>query len=71
MDDHEPTIRSRELGEGLRRAMKYAGLNGQQVARPTRLVTELGVPATVRQTWRERGAGVGIPGGVPGDRRGA
>jgi transcriptional regulator with XRE-family HTH domain len=33
MDDHEPTIRSRELGEGLRRAMQYAGLNGQQVAR--------------------------------------
>lgn len=32
MDDHEPTIRSRELGEGLRRAMKYVGLNGQQVA---------------------------------------
>ncbi|MBV9730306.1 MAG: helix-turn-helix domain-containing protein [Pseudonocardiales bacterium] len=33
MDDHEPTIRSRELGEGLRRAMQYAGLNGKQVAR--------------------------------------
>jgi transcriptional regulator with XRE-family HTH domain len=32
MDDHEPTIRSRELGEGLRQAMKYVGLNGQQVA---------------------------------------
>ena len=32
MDDHEPTIRSRELGEGLRRAMQYAGLNGKQVA---------------------------------------
>jgi transcriptional regulator with XRE-family HTH domain len=32
MPDHEPTIRSRELGEGLRRAMKYAGLNGQQAA---------------------------------------
>jgi transcriptional regulator with XRE-family HTH domain len=32
MPDHEPTIRSRELGEGLRRAMEYAGLNGQQVA---------------------------------------
>jgi plasmid maintenance system antidote protein VapI len=33
MPDHEPTVRSRELGEGLRRAMAYAGLNGQQVAR--------------------------------------
>jgi transcriptional regulator with XRE-family HTH domain len=33
MPDHEPTVRSRELGEGLRRAMTYAGLNGQQVAR--------------------------------------
>jgi transcriptional regulator with XRE-family HTH domain len=32
MPDHEPTIRSRELGEGLRRAMQYAGLNGQEVA---------------------------------------
>jgi len=32
MPDHEPTIRSRELGEGLRRAMERAGLNGAQVA---------------------------------------
>jgi transcriptional regulator with XRE-family HTH domain len=33
MKDHEPTIRSRELGEGLRRAMEHAGLNGRQAAR--------------------------------------
>ena len=33
MDDHEPTIRSRELGEGLRRAMVDAGLTGRQAAR--------------------------------------
>jgi len=33
MRDHEPTIRSRELGEGLRRAMEHAGLNGRQAAR--------------------------------------
>ncbi|MGH3870946.1 MAG: helix-turn-helix domain-containing protein [Pseudonocardiaceae bacterium] len=32
MQDHEPTIRSRELGEGLRRAMERVGLNGKQVA---------------------------------------
>ena len=32
MYDREPTIRSRELGEGLRRAMEQAGLNGQQAA---------------------------------------
>ncbi|HEY6423390.1 MAG TPA: helix-turn-helix transcriptional regulator [Pseudonocardiaceae bacterium] len=33
MQDREPTIRSRELGEGLRRAMQHAGLTGQQVAK--------------------------------------
>jgi transcriptional regulator with XRE-family HTH domain len=32
MGDHEPTIRSRELGEGLRRAMERAGLSGVQAA---------------------------------------
>jgi transcriptional regulator with XRE-family HTH domain len=32
MADREPTIRSRELGEGLRRAMERAGLNGKQAA---------------------------------------
>ncbi|MGI9001344.1 MAG: helix-turn-helix domain-containing protein [Pseudonocardia sp.] len=32
MADREPTVRSRELGEGLRRAMERAGLNGQQAA---------------------------------------
>jgi transcriptional regulator with XRE-family HTH domain len=32
MYDREPTIRSRELGEGLRRAMEQAGLNGKQAA---------------------------------------
>ncbi|MGH3977784.1 MAG: helix-turn-helix domain-containing protein [Pseudonocardiaceae bacterium] len=32
MQDREPTIRSRELGDGLRRAMEQAGLNGKQVA---------------------------------------
>lgn len=30
MQDGEPTIRSRELGEGLRKAMHKAGLNGRQ-----------------------------------------
>lgn len=30
MRDREPTIRSRELGEGLRRAMRQAGLSGTQ-----------------------------------------
>ncbi|HKR50331.1 MAG TPA: helix-turn-helix transcriptional regulator [Pseudonocardiaceae bacterium] len=33
MDDREPTVRSRELGEGLRRAMQHAGLSGKDVAR--------------------------------------
>ncbi len=33
MYDREPTIRSRELGEGLRRAMEQAGLNGKQAAK--------------------------------------
>jgi transcriptional regulator with XRE-family HTH domain len=33
MKDREPTIRSRELGEGLRQAMEYAGFNGSEVAR--------------------------------------
>ncbi|HEY3895302.1 MAG TPA: helix-turn-helix transcriptional regulator, partial [Pseudonocardiaceae bacterium] len=33
MDDREPTIRSRELGEGLRRAMHNAGLSGKDVAK--------------------------------------
>lgn len=32
MQDREPTVRSRELGEGLRRAMERAGLNGKQTA---------------------------------------
>jgi len=32
MLDREPTIRSRELGDGLRRAMQQAGLNGKQAA---------------------------------------
>jgi Helix-turn-helix domain len=32
MRDREPTVRSRELGEGLRRAMEDAGLNGKQAA---------------------------------------
>jgi transcriptional regulator with XRE-family HTH domain len=30
--DREPTIRSRELGEGLRQAMERAGLSGKDVA---------------------------------------
>ncbi|MDQ3760586.1 MAG: helix-turn-helix domain-containing protein [Actinomycetota bacterium] len=32
MPHREPTIRSRELGEGLRQAMQQAGLTGKQVA---------------------------------------
>jgi hypothetical protein len=32
MDDREPTIRSRELGAGLRDAMDSAGLNGREAA---------------------------------------
>ena len=32
MEDREPTIRSRELGEGLRQAMEHAGLNGNEAA---------------------------------------
>ncbi len=32
MRDREPTMRSRELGEGLRRAMEQAGLTGKQAA---------------------------------------
>jgi transcriptional regulator with XRE-family HTH domain len=33
MQDRDPTIRSRELGEGLRRAMEQAQLTGQEAAR--------------------------------------
>jgi transcriptional regulator with XRE-family HTH domain len=33
MEDREPTVRSRELGEGLRRAMRDAGLAGKDIAR--------------------------------------
>ncbi|MGH3998766.1 MAG: helix-turn-helix domain-containing protein [Pseudonocardiaceae bacterium] len=33
MRDREPTVRSRELGEGLRQVMERAGLTGQQAAR--------------------------------------
>ncbi|MGH3755397.1 MAG: helix-turn-helix domain-containing protein [Pseudonocardiaceae bacterium] len=33
MPRRDPTIRSRELGEGLRKAMKKAGLSGKQAAR--------------------------------------
>jgi plasmid maintenance system antidote protein VapI len=33
MQDREPTIRNRALGEGLRQAMKHAGLTGEQAAR--------------------------------------
>ncbi|MGH4018456.1 MAG: helix-turn-helix domain-containing protein, partial [Pseudonocardiaceae bacterium] len=33
MRDREPTVRSRELGDGLRRAMERAGLDGKQTAR--------------------------------------
>src|SRR5262249_53592557 len=32
-EDREPTVRSRELGDGLRRAMQNAGLTGKQVAK--------------------------------------
>lgn len=32
MDDRVPTVRSRELGDGLRAAMKKAGFNGKQIA---------------------------------------
>lgn len=32
MQDREPTVRSRELGEGLRRAMERVGLTGRQAA---------------------------------------
>jgi hypothetical protein len=32
MKDREPTVRSRELGDGLRRAMECAGYNGTQIA---------------------------------------
>ncbi len=32
MQDREPTVRSRELGEGLRQAMERAGLNGREAA---------------------------------------
>ncbi|MGH3930260.1 MAG: helix-turn-helix domain-containing protein, partial [Pseudonocardiaceae bacterium] len=32
MPHRDPTIRSRELGDGVRRAMTRAGLTGQQVA---------------------------------------
>ncbi|MGH3974166.1 MAG: helix-turn-helix domain-containing protein [Pseudonocardiaceae bacterium] len=32
MRDHEPTVRSRELGDGLRQAMQRARLNGRQAA---------------------------------------
>jgi transcriptional regulator with XRE-family HTH domain len=33
MHDREPTIRSRELGDGLRKAMEYAGFSASRVAR--------------------------------------
>src|SRR5437660_5117240 len=33
MEDRRPTVRSRELGEGLRRAMEYAGFNQSTIAR--------------------------------------
>ncbi|MGQ0773110.1 MAG: helix-turn-helix domain-containing protein [Pseudonocardiales bacterium] len=33
MKDLEPTIRTRELGKGIRRAIAKVGLTGQQVAR--------------------------------------
>jgi transcriptional regulator with XRE-family HTH domain len=33
MPHREPTIRSRELGDGLRQALEQAGLNGKQVAK--------------------------------------
>ncbi|MGH3772006.1 MAG: helix-turn-helix domain-containing protein [Pseudonocardiaceae bacterium] len=32
MQDHEPTVRSRQLGEGLRQVMERAGLTGHQAA---------------------------------------
>jgi len=66
MQDREPTIRSRELGEGLRRAMQNAGLTGKDVARLLDLS-----PVDLRQAQRYRGAGVGLPGGLPGAERGA
>ncbi|MCA1606635.1 MAG: hypothetical protein LC775_14470 [Acidobacteria bacterium] len=47
MRDREPTIRSRELSEGLRRAMDRAGLNGVRAAH------EQGVAAAVRQARRQ------------------
>ncbi|MGB8202040.1 MAG: helix-turn-helix transcriptional regulator, partial [Pseudonocardiaceae bacterium] len=36
MHDREPTIRSRELGDGLRQAMKAAGLDQVGVAQKLR-----------------------------------
>ncbi|MGB6163069.1 MAG: helix-turn-helix domain-containing protein [Pseudonocardiaceae bacterium] len=32
MREQEPTVRSRELGDGLREVMRQAGLHGQQTA---------------------------------------
>jgi len=53
MRDREPTVRSRELGEGLRRAMERARLTGKQVAHQldwspswvSRLLSASAVPA--------------------------
>ncbi len=41
MPDREPTIRSRELGEGLRQALKHAGISGSEAA------YQLGLSATL------------------------
>ncbi|MCU1683700.1 MAG: family transcriptional regulator [Amycolatopsis sp.] len=62
MQDREPTIRSRELGDGLRKAMVAAGFNGRQLGQrldwPDSKVSRLlngkrgGQKQTSRRFWR-------------------
>jgi hypothetical protein len=66
-------VRSRELGEGLRRAMEQAELTGKQAARQLDLSPSWVSRAAVRQAQRQPAARRGDPRAVPvtGPERGA
>ena len=70
MRDQEPTIRSRELGDGLRRAIEQAGLNGKQAAHLLGLSPSRWA-AAVGQAQRNEGGCRGPARSVPGEGQGA
>lgn len=54
MERRERTIRSRELGDGLRQAMQDAGLTGKQAAQMLGVSPRFVSNAAVGKTWSQR-----------------